>query len=137
MLCTPIAVRLLLTADDGSGCLQGRDAGRLSARAEKEPSMKYVIAWETRASTSEEQQARGLAVFGGWSPSEGADFQQFVGRIDGRGGFAVVETDDPALVAQDMATFAPFFEFSVYPVLEIQQTASLGMEAVQFRNSIG
>jgi len=99
--------------------------------------MKYVIAWETRASTSEEQQARGLAVFGGWSPSEGADFQQFVGRIDGRGGFAVVETDDPALVAQDMATFAPFFEFSVYPVLEIQQTASLGMEAVQFRNSIG
>lgn len=49
----------------------------------------------------------------------------------------MVETDDPALVAQDMATFAPFFEFSVYPVLEIQQTASLGMEAVQFRNSIG
>lgn len=99
--------------------------------------MKYVIAWETRASTTEEQQARGLAVFGGWSPSEGADFQQFLGRVDGRGGFAVVETDDPALVAKDMATFGPFFEFNVYPVLEIQEAAGLAAEAVQFRNAIG
>ena len=99
--------------------------------------MKYVVAWATRESTSEEQQARGLAVFGGWSPSEGTDFQQFLGRVDGRGGFAVVETDDPALLAKDMATFGPFFEFSVYPVLEIQQTAGIAMEAVQFRDSIG
>jgi hypothetical protein len=36
-----------------------------------------------------------------------------------------------------MATFGPFFEFNVYPVLEIQQAASLAMEAVQFRNSVG
>jgi len=99
--------------------------------------MKYVVTWETRESTSEEQQTRGLAVFGSWSPSEGTDFQQFLGRVDGRGGFAVVETDDPALVAKDMATFGPFFTFNVYPVLEIQQTASIGMEAVQFRNSVG
>lgn len=99
--------------------------------------MKYVVTWETRESTSEEQQARGLAVFGSWSPSEGTDFQQFLGRVDGRGGFAVVETDDPALVAKDMATFGPFFTFNVYPVLEIQQTASIGMEAVQFRSSVG
>jgi hypothetical protein len=99
--------------------------------------MRYVLTWEIRESTSEEQQARGLAVFGSWSPPEGADFQQFLGRIDGRGGFAVVETDDPALLAKDMATFGPFFEFNVYPVLEIQQAASLAMEAVQFRNSVG
>lgn len=98
--------------------------------------MKYVVTWETRDSTSEEQQARGLAIFGKWSPSEGADFQQFLGRVDGQGGFAVIETDDPALIAKDMATFGPFFEFNVHPVLEIQQTASIAMEAVQFRNSV-
>jgi len=35
------------------------------------------------------------------------------------------------------STFGPFFTFNVYPVLEIQQTASIGMEAVQFRSSVG
>jgi hypothetical protein len=98
--------------------------------------MKYVVMWETRQSTSEETQARGLQVFSKWSPSEGADFQQFLGRVDGRGGFAVVETSDPALVAKDMATFGPFFEFSLYPVLEIAETAGIGMEAVQMRAAI-
>jgi hypothetical protein len=98
--------------------------------------VKYVVTWETRQSTSEETQARSLQVFSKWSPSEGADFQQFVGRVDGRGGFAVVETDDPALVAKDMATFGPFFEFSLYPVMEIAETAAIGMEAVQMRAAI-
>jgi len=98
--------------------------------------MKYVVMWETRQSTSEETQARGLQVFSKWSPSEGTDFQQFLGRVDGRGGFAVVETGDPALVAKDMAMFGPFFEFSLYPVLEIAETAGIGMEAVQMRASI-
>ena len=98
--------------------------------------MKYVVMWETRQSTSEETQARGLQVFSKWSPSEGTDFQQFLGRVDGRGVFAVVETGDPALVAKDMATFGPFFEFSLYPVLEIAETAGIGMEAVQMRASI-
>ena len=97
--------------------------------------MKYVVAWETRENASEDQQERGLQVFGNWQPDENADFQQFVGRIDGRGGFAIVETDDPAILAKDMALFGPFFEFSVYPVLDIQETAQLGMEAIQIRKS--
>lgn len=98
--------------------------------------MKYVITWETRQSTSEETQARGLQVFSKWSPSEGADFQQFLGRVDGRGGFAVVETDDPMLIAKDTAMFSPFFEFGVHPVMEIADTARAGGEAVATRASI-
>jgi hypothetical protein len=35
-----------------------------------------------------------------------------------------------------MATFGPFFEFSLYPVLEIAETAGIGMEAVQMRAAI-
>ena len=30
----------------------------------------------------------------------------FLGRIDGSGGFAVVETDDPALIARDVSILA-------------------------------
>ena len=96
--------------------------------------MKYVVAWEARVA-SEEIQARSLQVFSKWAPSEGTTFVQFVGRVDGGGGFAVVETDDITLVARDMAIFSAFFEMSVYPVLDIQESAQVGAAAVEFRNS--
>ncbi len=99
--------------------------------------MKYVVAWETRATSSEEVQARSLQVFGNWAPAEGTDFVQFVGRVDGRGGFAVVETEDVTLIARDMAVFGAFFDMSVYPVLDIQETARIGGEAVEFRRAAG
>jgi len=99
--------------------------------------MKYVVAWEGRGNASEEVQARSLEVFGKWSPAPGTNFVQFVGRVDGRGGFAVVETEDVTLIARDMAIFSAFFEMSVFPVLDIQETAQIGGEAVEFRRSAG
>ena len=98
--------------------------------------MKYVISWEARQTASEETQARGLQVFSKWSPSDGVTFHQFLGRVDAKGGYAVVETDDPALVAKDMSIFSAFFEMSVTPVLEIADIAAIGGEAVEFRGSI-
>ena len=95
--------------------------------------MKYVVAWELRANASEEVQSRSLQVFSKWSPGEETNFLQFVGRVDGRGGFAVLETDDAAALARDMAIFTPFFDMSVYPVLDVQETARVGAEAVEFR----
>ena len=63
--------------------------------------MKYVVAWVPRSSGAapEELQARALQVFSKWSPADGTNFVQFFGWVDGPGGFAVVETDDPALIA--------------------------------------
>jgi hypothetical protein len=98
--------------------------------------MKYVITWETRQSESEELQERGPGVFSKWAPAQGVTFHQFLGRIDGRGGYAVVETDDPELIAHDMATFGAFFDMSVYPCLEIQDSARIGGAAVEFRHSV-
>jgi len=99
--------------------------------------MKYVIAWEFRENTSEETQVRGFEVFGKWSPAEGSDFLQFLDRIDGRGGFAVVETEDPMSIARDTAIFSPFLNFTVYPVLDSQETTRIVNEAIEFRRSIG
>ena len=56
-------------------------------------------------------------------------------RIDGPGGFAVVETDDPALLARDTAIFSTFFDMTVYPVLDIQEAARIGGEALEFIRS--
>ena len=98
--------------------------------------MKYVVSWETRQNATEEMVARGLQVFSKWTPSPQSTFHEFVGRVDGRGGFAVVETDDPELVARDMSIFGAWFDMSVYPVLEIADTARIAGDAVEFRNSI-
>ncbi len=98
--------------------------------------MKYMVSWKTRQTASEELQARGLQVFSKWAPSEGTTFLQFLGLVDGTGGYAVVETDDPALVARDMAIFGAFFEMSVEPVMEITDIAMIGAEAVEFRASV-
>jgi hypothetical protein len=99
--------------------------------------MKYMVSWVALPNTSEEVQARSLQVFSKWSPAEGTTFVQFLGRVDGRGGFALVEADDVALVARDMAVFGAFFEMSVYPVLDIQQTAQIAAQAIEFRGSPG
>jgi hypothetical protein len=98
--------------------------------------MKYVVSWQPRSNTTEEVQARSLEVFGKWSPAEGVKFLQFLGRMDGHGGFAVVETDNPTLLARDTAIFSAFFDQTVYPVLDIEESARIGSEAVEFRRSV-
>jgi len=96
--------------------------------------MKYVVSWIPRANTTEESAARSLQVFGKWSPS--ATFTEFLGRVDGQGGFAVVDADDAKMVAKDIAPFVAWFEFAVHPVVDIAETAMIGAEAVEFLASV-
>ncbi len=98
--------------------------------------MKYVISWEIRANATEETRVRALQVFGKWTPSEAATFKEFVERVDGQGGYAVVETDDPATILRDTALFSPFFDFSVHPVLEIADGTAIDLEMVELLASI-
>jgi hypothetical protein len=98
--------------------------------------MKYVISWVFRPGITEEAAARSLQVFSKWSPSEPERFREFLGRVDGQGGFAVVETDDPAKIARDVGPFGAWFEFTVTPVLDIQETAAISFESLEFLGSI-
>jgi hypothetical protein len=99
--------------------------------------MKYVITWEIPANASEDMLERSLQVFGKWSPAEGNNFVQFLDRVDGRGGFAVVESEDPRLIARETAIFGVFLNMNVYPVLEIEEGTRILNEAVEFRRSAG
>jgi hypothetical protein len=45
------------------------------------------------------------------------------------------DAEDVTLIARDMAIFTAFFDMSVYPVLDIQESARIGGEAVEFRNA--
>ena len=48
----------------------------------------------------------------------------------------MVETEDVMLIARDMAVLGAFFDMNVYPVLDTQETAQIGGEAVEFRRTI-
>jgi hypothetical protein len=102
--------------------------------------MKYVVAWKPRpggsAAENEAAAARALEVFSKWTPSSDTTFHQFVARVDGEGGFAVTESDDPATAARDIAKFAPFFEYTIYPVLDVAEAVGILAEAVEWRKSI-
>ena len=102
--------------------------------------MKYHVSWTFRlgGSTSENEAAvkRVLALYSKWSPPEGTTYLQFLGRADGGGGYAVIETDNPKELA-DVATFAPFAEWQIQPVLDIAESVQIATEAIKFRDSIG
>jgi hypothetical protein len=103
--------------------------------------MKYVMSWTSRLGGSskenEEDLRRALELFSKWQPPAGSTFHQFVGRIDGEGGFAVVETDDPAELLEGTAKFAPFNVFQLHPVVDMTDWAQAVQQGVDWRASIG
>lgn len=101
---------------------------------------KYLVSWKTRDGGSlaenEAAQERVLAVFSKWSPPANATFHQFLSRLDGNGGYAVVESDDPLAVYEGPSKFGVAFEFDVSPVIDIMDGIPVGNEAIEFRKSI-
>ena len=83
--------------------------------------MKHVLSWTDRLTGSSKENEQGakraLELFSKWEPPVGATFVQFVGRLDGEGAFAVVETDEPTDILDASAKFAPLKMFTVHPVV--------------------
>ena len=98
--------------------------------------MKYVVTWEVRPNVTEESAKRSLTVFSKWSPSHPEHFGAFLGRLDGNGGFAVIETDDASEIARDTAPFTVWFDFHIYPCIDIADSAAINTEAVAFLDSV-
>ena len=96
--------------------------------------MKYVLEWTSRPGSSAQDNLqslkRSLEIFSKWTPSW--TVHQFVSRVDAKGGYAVGETDDPAAVARDCAIFSPYLDFTMHPVIDIQEGAEALMAAVDF-----
>lgn len=102
--------------------------------------MKYVVTWTYRfngsAAENEEAVRRGLAVFSKWAPAETATYHQFVGRVDGVGGFAVIETDDIADLVDGPGKFGFIADYQVFPVVDIAEHIQGLQRGVEFRDSI-
>ena len=102
--------------------------------------MKFVLTYTLRAEgTPAENVAGGEAaqkLLASWTPSPQATIHQWVQRCDGGGGFSVIETDSAAELYKDLATWTPWLEFQVYPVLDILEAAPLTGEALGVAKSV-
>ena len=94
--------------------------------------MKYLVSWTARADVSFDDARKSLEVFSKWSPAEGATFSEFLSRLDGRGGYAVVTTDDPTSVLRDASIFSAWFDFDVTPVSDILEAVQAQQAALDF-----
>ncbi len=102
--------------------------------------MKYLMTWTTRltgsAAENEKSIRRGLEVFSKWTPQQSVTFHQFLGRVDGTGGCAVVETADAADLMDAVAKFGFFVDYQVIPVVDMDESIRALQRGVDFRESI-
>jgi hypothetical protein len=104
--------------------------------------MKFVTMWTPKdpVGSSDEQHEetkKGLAALGRWSAPESETILELVTRLDGQGGFAVSETDDPVALADAAAKFSAWFDFEVIPVMDLLDERTLNHfgEAVAFNDA--
>ncbi|AQA04808.1 DUF3303 domain-containing protein [Mycobacterium sp. MS1601] len=102
--------------------------------------MKYVMAWTSRLNGSEQDNEdaarRGVELFSKWEAPAGTNFLQFVGRLDGAGGFAVIETDTIDGILDGVSKFGPLNNFELYPVVDVGDWMAAAQDGVAFRESI-
>jgi hypothetical protein len=85
--------------------------------------------------TSEEGIRRSLALFQAWQP-EGVEFKGFWGFADGTGGVALVESDSADALFKTTAPWLPWLKFTAKPIIPIEESSRMAMEAVAFRDSV-
>jgi hypothetical protein len=101
---------------------------------------KYVVSWKVRSGGTAKQNhddgKKLLDTFAKWQIPADQNFLQFLARVDGQGGFAVVETDNPASLADAPAKFSTWLEFDIDPVIDIMDNVAVTAAGAEFRESI-
>jgi Protein of unknown function (DUF3303) len=102
--------------------------------------MKFVLSYTERVGGSVQERVAGgeaaQKLLANWAPRDSATIHQWVQRCDGTGGFAVVETDNPADLFSDLAVWAPWLAFEVVPVLDIADATPIAQDALQKARSV-
>jgi hypothetical protein len=98
-----------------------------------------MVTWWERpggsATDYEEAQKRVLQLFSAWAMPESLTFHQFLVRVGEFGGYAVIETDDPASIHKLTSAFA-VFQFRVEPVLDVMDAVAAEAEVIAWRDSV-
>lgn len=101
--------------------------------------MKYVLTWWERPGGSsadqESAQKRILAVFQQWEMPASLAIQQFLVRVGEFGGYAVLETKQPADVHRLTTVFAAF-KFRLEPVLDVGEAVAAEAAGIAWRDGL-
>jgi hypothetical protein len=101
---------------------------------------KYVMSWKTRAGGSAQQNHDDgksiLSAFAKWQIPADQNYKEFLTRIDGEGGFAVIETDNQAGLMDGISKFLTWLEFDIVPVLDIMDGVAVLAAGAEFRESV-
>jgi hypothetical protein len=97
--------------------------------------MLFLVTWDF-TDTSEEGMERSLAVFQNWRPPEGVEFKGFYGFADQGGGCAIVEAQDAGAISRTTAPFIPWMAFTVRPIVPVEESAQIAVEALNFLKSV-
>lgn len=82
---------------------------------------------------SEASQKRSLQLFTNWQPP--IEFKGHWAFATG-GGMAVVETENAAALVEAVAPYAPFFDFKVEPIVDIEEAVPIFMKTNAWRDSV-
>ena len=69
--------------------------------------------------------------------TRGLKFQGFWGYADGSGGAAIVEVDNATTLAKATFPFTPWLRFTTTPIIPIEESAAIAVEAAAARASVG
>ena len=101
--------------------------------------MKYVVTWRERPTGSvaeyEAAQKRILEIFSVMQMPASLTFHQFLVRVGEFGGYAVIETEEPADV-EYLCTVYAAFAFTVEPVLNVMDAVAAQTRGVEYRDSL-
>jgi hypothetical protein len=101
----------------------------------KGTTMLFHVTWQF-GDRSEEGTKRALTAFAAWQPPAEAEFKGFYGTADGRGGVAIIEVDSAATLARTTAPWTPWLDFTVTPILPIEEASAISGEGIAFRESV-
>ena len=102
--------------------------------------MKFLVSFMAHeGGTSAERiesSKRLLEVYSKWVPPQSQKFEAFVNRVDGTGGYALIETDDAEGLLLSSDEFSPWLKFDVVPVMDVGEAVAVGARAMDFLDSI-
>ena len=99
--------------------------------------MLFQASWTRRDSgASEDGDRRVLSILEKFEVPDGVTVHSWVERIDGMGGFGLLEADDPQALAAGFPIFAPYFAFEAVPVMQHADAVQVLAAAVAFRDGL-
>jgi hypothetical protein len=99
--------------------------------------MLFQALWTRRDSgANEDADKRVLAILEKFVVPDSVTIHSWVERVDGTGGFGLLEADDPQALAAGFPIFTPYFSFEAIPVIQHADSVAALQAAVAFREGL-